>query len=30
ERELAKSLSLIRVSAPLFVFPSSGLNDELN
>ncbi|MCM1131477.1 MAG: aspartate--ammonia ligase [Roseburia sp.] len=30
ERELAKSLSLIRVSAPLFVLPSSGLNDELN
>ncbi|MBD5390436.1 aspartate--ammonia ligase [bacterium] len=30
ELELAKSLSLIRVSAPLFVLPSSGLNDELN
>lgn len=30
EKELAKSLSLIRVSAPLFVMPSSGLNDELN
>ncbi|MDE7384950.1 MAG: aspartate--ammonia ligase [Anaeroplasmataceae bacterium] len=30
ERELAKSLSLIRVSAPLFILPSSGLNDELN
>ena len=30
ERELAKSLSLIRVSAPLFVLPSSGLNYELN
>ncbi|MDE6407094.1 MAG: aspartate--ammonia ligase [Anaeroplasmataceae bacterium] len=30
ERELAKSLSLMRVSAPLFVLPSSGLNDELN
>ncbi|MDE5856254.1 MAG: aspartate--ammonia ligase [Anaeroplasmataceae bacterium] len=30
EKELAKSLSLIRVSAPLFVLPSSGLNDELN
>ncbi len=30
EKELAKALSLIRVSAPLFVLPSSGLNDELN
>lgn len=30
ERDLAKSLSLVRVSAPLFVLPSSGLNDELN
>lgn len=30
EKDLAKQLSLIRVSAPLFVFPSSGLNDELN
>lgn len=30
ERDLAEALSLIRVSAPLFVLPSSGLNDELN
>ncbi len=30
ERELAKALSLTRVSAPLFVFPESGLNDNLN
>ncbi|MDE7263774.1 MAG: aspartate--ammonia ligase [Anaeroplasmataceae bacterium] len=30
ERDLASALSLIRVSAPLFVLPSSGLNDELN
>ncbi|MFV0400141.1 MAG: aspartate--ammonia ligase [Oscillospiraceae bacterium] len=30
ERELAKALDLIRVSAPLFVFPSTGLNDDLN
>ncbi len=30
ERDLAKNLSLVRVSAPLFVLPSSGLNDELN
>lgn len=30
ERELAKNLNLIRVSAPLFVFPESGLNDCLN
>lgn len=30
ERELAKSLSLTRVSAPLFVRPESGLNDDLS
>lgn len=30
ERDLAKKLNLIRVSAPLFVFPSTGLNDNLN
>lgn len=30
ERELAKNLHLTRVSAPLFVEPESGLNDNLN
>lgn len=30
ERELAKQLNLTRVSAPLFVLPESGLNDNLN
>ena len=30
ERSLAKSLHLTRVSAPLFVKPESGLNDNLN
>lgn len=30
EKDLAEALSLIRVSAPLFVLPSTGLNDELN
>ena len=30
ERALAMNLNLIRVSAPLFVFPESGLNDDLN
>ena len=30
ERELCKRLNLTRVSAPLFVFPSTGLNDNLN
>lgn len=30
ERELAKQLNLIRVSAPLFVKQESGLNDNLN
>jgi aspartate--ammonia ligase len=30
ENELAKELMLVRVSAPLFVKPDSGLNDDLN
>ncbi len=30
ERELAKALCLTRVSAPLFVQPETGLNDNLN
>ncbi len=30
EQKLARALHLQRVSAPLFVFPSTGLNDELN
>ncbi len=30
ERELADALELTRVSAPLFVFPETGLNDNLN
>lgn len=30
EKDLAKKLNLTRVSAPLFVFPSTGLNDNLN
>ena len=30
EKELAKALHLTRVSAPLFVQPESGLNDNLN
>ncbi len=30
ERELAKLLNLTRVSAPLFVKPETGLNDNLN
>lgn len=30
ERNLSEALSLIRVSAPLFVRPESGLNDNLN
>ena len=30
EAELAKKLHITRVSAPLFVKKSSGLNDELN
>ena len=30
QKELAHRLRLGRVSAPLFVFPESGLNDNLN
>ena len=30
EKELAKALKLVRVSAPLFVQPETGLNDNLN
>ena len=30
ERDLAIELNLTRVSAPLFVTPESGLNDNLN
>lgn len=30
ERELARTLNLTRVSAPLFVRPETGLNDDLN
>ncbi|MBP5445881.1 MAG: aspartate--ammonia ligase [Acholeplasmatales bacterium] len=30
EKELAKALNLTRVSAPLFVLPETGLNDDLN
>ena len=30
ERSLAKHLNLVRVSAPLFATPESGLNDNLN
>lgn len=30
ERELAEALNLTRVSAPLFVFPETGLNDNLS
>ncbi len=30
ERELASALNLTRVSAPLFVRPETGLNDDLN
>ena len=30
EKALAANLNLTRVSAPLFVDPSSGLNDNLN
>ncbi|MEG2174629.1 MAG: aspartate--ammonia ligase [Oscillospiraceae bacterium] len=30
ERELAERLNLMRVSAPLFVLPKTGLNDDLN
>ena len=30
EKNLSKALNLTRVSAPLFVFPETGLNDNLN
>jgi len=30
ERQLARQLNLMRVSAPLFVRPETGLNDDLN
>lgn len=30
EKELAKALKLTRVSAPLFLYPETGLNDNLN
>lgn len=30
EKELSKKLHLVRVSAPIFVLASTGLNDELN
>lgn len=30
EENLSRALNLIRVSAPLFVFPETGLNDDLN
>ena len=30
QRELAKQLNLSRVSAPLFVWPETGMNDNLN
>ena len=30
ERKLAKNLDLTRVSAPLFVYPDTGLNDNLS
>ncbi len=30
EKELARQLHLVRVSAPLFVRPETGLNDDLN
>lgn len=30
QKEFSKELNLTRVSAPLFVFPESGLNDNLN
>lgn len=30
ERELASALNLTRISAPLFVYKDSGLNDDLN
>ncbi|MCQ2748410.1 MAG: hypothetical protein MJ223_04365 [Mycoplasmoidaceae bacterium] len=30
QRELSKNLNLLRVSAPLFVTPDSGFQDDLN
>ena len=30
EKDLCAALNLKRVSAPLFVLPSTGLNDDLN
>jgi len=30
ERELARELNLVKISAPLFVRPETGLNDNLN
>ncbi|MCQ3035595.1 MAG: aspartate--ammonia ligase, partial [Bacilli bacterium] len=30
ERKLAEKLNLMRVSAPIFVEPNTGLNDNLN
>ncbi len=30
EKELARQLNLTRVSAPIFIYPESGLNDTLN
>ena len=30
QKELSDELELLRVSAPLFVIPESGLNDNLN
>ena len=30
ERELSKQLNIIRVTAPLFVLPETGLNDNLS
>ena len=30
QKELTRQLNLTRVSAPLFVTPESGLNDNLN
>lgn len=30
QKTLAKKMNLVRVSAPLFVLPSSGINDNLN
>ena len=29
QKELVKKLNLLRVTAPLFVLPSTGLNDNL-